>query len=200
MKKRKRIRMRNTEKERLVHTFCSVLCGSLLLRRLWQRPFSANTSKRGFWADHLTILKIAIHHHVITIPRSLFSLYFLFYLSFVGKVGWTNALRFLLGSLQSVEHEHANSHRTYTARHGGNGRAEGSYMFKIDITRKTESLRTGGIGHTRSANIYHHGSWLHHVSGDKSRLTNGCYDNVSSLTLFLSVRLWLWHTVTVASP
>lgn len=45
----------------------------------------------------------------------------------------------VLGCSQRVEHEHADGHGTYSARHGGDGRAQGGYRLEVHVALKAES-------------------------------------------------------------
>ena len=56
-----------------------------------------------------------------------------------GTMPSASVLCTLFVCLQGVEHEHADGHGTYSARHGGDGRAQGGYRLEVHVALKAES-------------------------------------------------------------
>ena len=87
-----------------------------------------------------------------------------------------------LGCKQSILHQRADGHWSNATRDRSDKRALWSYLIKLHIALELEAALLCCIRHAGCANIDHHRTFLHHISLDKLRLTDGCNEYIGRST------------------
>ena len=86
----------------------------------------------------------------------------------------------MLGCCQSVEHQHADSHRAYATGDGRNETAKRGDFVELNVTAKAETFRAAGVGYAGRAYIDDGRAGFYHFSRDKFRSANGGYQYVGA--------------------
>ena len=79
----------------------------------------------------------------------------------------------VLGCCQSVEHQHADGHRTNATGDGRDETAKRGNFVELNVTAKAETFRAAGVGYAGRAYIDDGRTRLYHFSRDKFRSAYG---------------------------
>ena len=91
----------------------------------------------------------------------------------------------MLGCCQSVEHQHADGHRTNATGDGRDETAKRGNFDELNVTAKAETFRAAGVGHAGRAYVDYGRAGFYHFSRDKFRSAYGGYQYVGAAANFL---------------